>query len=47
MGLIQPGRYRKLNRETNLFEWVNLVEYSKKDTFKPINVKTPKKRKRK
>lgn len=48
MGLIQPLKYRKLNRLTGLWEWVYPVaeEYVKKDQLKNLNVKTPKKKRK-
>lgn len=48
MGLIQPTPYRRLNKETGIFEWVYpaAVEYEKKDPIKRIDVRTNKKKKR-
>ena len=48
MGLITPKPYRRLNKETGIFEWVYpaAIEYDKKDVFKKIDVRTDKKKRR-
>jgi len=48
MGLITDKPYRRLNRETGLFEWVypEPTQYDQKDVLKPIKIVKPKRRKR-
>ena len=49
MGLTTNPPYKRLNKTTGLWEWVypEPQEYDKSDRLKPLNVKTPKKKRRK